>query len=161
MRMKIEFPYFDKEDKKKTVSVSFEPKQCPNPLKPLNDKTLVAEPGHSNRGYTMQTANWFVINEQGEKVELLHERAYFPYDWTKEPSVEYWVEGNFKGAFAAAREINDRGCDVSKWNCQQHWYQEEVGYFLQTHDFSEALKYLGYEYVGDKATLPTLMPVEK
>ena len=154
-RKTIDFVYYGENgkdnDSRHTLRVTKVAPSSPINLLPLNNETLRCVPDHewSSVGNRHQTCNWFVYEGDKISVGLFHGRDYFPWNIYKRPSYSYWLcDIDFPTVLGAITALLSKGCDITKWHCQRHFYVE-TGYFLITQDFDEALKFLGYYYTGD------------
>ena len=146
----MRFKYIKDDGTIKYVMVSLN--QFPNPVQPvltlLDNNTLNAIPGHLMR--TFQTCDWWVMKDGKINISLFHERFYTPYNIYKKPSTDYWLEGSYKTPMEMVEAIHAKGCDVSKFYAQHHFYTDQECYFPITSDFDEALKFCGYQYKWQK-----------
>jgi len=151
--MKTKFVYYTNSSvKKKKVEVDLPDESFTPNLTPLNDKTLISTPEYQwmSGGTHHHSSNWHLVIGD-TKTKLFHERACFPYNFLKETIIEYWVdEKSYLKPKEAAIDLHSRGCDLSKWVAIQEPYSDDEIYFIQTKDFDEALKYLGYKHVEIK-----------
>jgi len=152
----MKFEYVNPNNKTKQIEVDLTSLPQPDNINLilLDNDTLNAIPGYFHR--TFQTCDWWVMKDGKIDVSLFHERYYTPYNWMKNPYVNYWLDGAFKTPEEMVKAIHAKGCDVSKFYAQQHFYSDEECYFPITKDFDEALKFCGYRYEGEKEALKEL-----